>query len=218
MDDSTKPLRCVTIMENNCQSPIFIRVSPIWMIIQNHFVDRHNHYVHPTLTPTVSQYRKTTVRAPGLFIRKHYCKSTQLHTYPKDFCNEIIFESVWSSQIRCVMCITNVEFPNGYPPFVIWNTSPYRKNPSNFLMLIVIVNMSKYNTLKKRRTRIHAYVHLWYATKTLTDLYHPPKRLPTSNTLTCLPYAYLLTCLPHFPWPQTLTCLPAYHMPCGHRP
>ena len=75
-----------------------------------------------------------------------------------------------------------------------------------------------YDTLKKRRTRIHAYVHLWYATKTLTDLYQPPKRLPTSNTLTCLPYAYLLTCLPHFPWPQTLTCLPAYHMPCGHRP
>ena len=60
MNDSTKPLRRVTIMENNCQGPIFIGVAPIWMIVQNHFVDRHNHYV-PTLTPTGSQYRKTTV-------------------------------------------------------------------------------------------------------------------------------------------------------------
>ena len=154
MDDRTKPLRRVTIMVNNCQGAIFIRVSPIWMIVQNHFVDRHNHYVHPTLTPTVSQYRKTTVRAPGLFIRNHYWKSTQLHTYPKDFCNEIIFESNWSSQIWSVMCITKLEFPNGYPPFVIWNTSPYRKNPSNFLMLIVIVNMSKYNLSKSLIIRL----------------------------------------------------------------
>ena len=159
MDDSTKPLRRVTIMENNCQGPIFIRVSPIWMIVQNHFVDRHNHYVHPTLTPTVSQYRKTTVRAPGLFIRKHYWKSTQLHTYPKDFCNEIIFDSVWSVRIWSVMCKSNVEFPNDYPPFVTWNTSPYRKNPSNFLMLIVIVNMSKYNLSKSLIIRLQLNNH-----------------------------------------------------------
>ena len=28
----------ITILENNCQGPILIRVSPIWMITQNHFV------------------------------------------------------------------------------------------------------------------------------------------------------------------------------------
>ena len=42
-------------MENNCQGPILIRVSSIWMKAENHFVNRHNHYVHPTPTPPVSQ-------------------------------------------------------------------------------------------------------------------------------------------------------------------
>ena len=56
----TEPLRtlntynhCVTLMENNCEGPVLIRVSPIWKITQNHFVSRQNHYVHPTPTTTV---------------------------------------------------------------------------------------------------------------------------------------------------------------------
>ena len=67
MDDHTKPLcgqtkplrtrnthtHRGTILENNCQGPMFIRVSPIWMKAQNHFVGRHNRNLHATLTPTV---------------------------------------------------------------------------------------------------------------------------------------------------------------------
>ena len=64
IDACTAHTHSVTILENNCQGPIFIRVSPIWMMAQNHFVSRHNHYVHATLTPTMSQYSRTTVRAP----------------------------------------------------------------------------------------------------------------------------------------------------------
>ena len=70
MDDGTKPLCgqiCVTILENNCQDPVLIRVSPRWMMTQNHFVGRHNHYVHATPTPTVAHYWKRTVRAPYLY-------------------------------------------------------------------------------------------------------------------------------------------------------
>ena len=61
MDDSTKPLRgqiCVTILENNFQGPMLIRVSPIWMMTQNHFVGSHNNYVHATPAPTVANYWK----------------------------------------------------------------------------------------------------------------------------------------------------------------
>ena len=39
----------------NCEGPIFIRVSPIVMKAENHFVGSHNNYVLPTPTPTVAQ-------------------------------------------------------------------------------------------------------------------------------------------------------------------
>ena len=69
MDDHTKQLRgqtqplrtrnshthSVTILENNCQGHMLIRVSPRWIMAQNHFLSRHNHYVHPTATPTVER-------------------------------------------------------------------------------------------------------------------------------------------------------------------
>ena len=67
MEDRTKPLygqteplftpntynHCVILIENNRQGPVLIRISLTWMITQNHFVDRQNYYVHPTLTTTV---------------------------------------------------------------------------------------------------------------------------------------------------------------------
>ena len=65
-----------------------------------------------------------------------------------------------------------------------------------------------YDTLKKRRTRIHTYVHLWYASPkrlpTSTNqenAYRSQKRLPAFGKLTSTKNAYLLTCLPKVLWP-----------------